>query len=154
MEVTGAESNASTGDTSSLIGNDIMWGYGLMNGQGLSGNGSTEPESVMELTVGKRQYVGCHVENGYPMPHITLNVGTLDLLGQATLEQKPTTSTGPAGYEVPQFDQRIDYYFKVTWQYDRRIASCLAENDIKSMGIVASTRLSVKGNTYSSRCVF
>ena len=134
----------------SLIGHDINWDYGLLNGPNgtrIPRNESKAPKSVTELTPGALQYVGCRVVNGYPMPHITLNGGELDLLGASTLMWKPTTSAGPAGYEVPQFDQRIEYFFNVTWKYDRRIATCQADNTVESMDTVASTTLSVKGNT-------
>ena len=167
---------ATPGELSSLIGHDIHWFYGgllngpnetgipangtgtpgngsgiLGNGSGILGNGS---KAVTALTMGERQYVGCHVVNGFPMPELTLNIGTLDLRGESSLQVKKTTSAGPAGYEVPQFDQRIDHFFDVTWKYDRRIVECLADNTVDSMYTGASTTLSVKGNTPLTRPMF
>ena len=113
----------------------------------VNGTGIPKNDLVTELTAGELQYFGCRVVNGYPMPHITLYIGKLDLLGAAKLVRKPTTSVGLAGFEVPQFDQRIEYFFNVTWKYDRRIATCQADNTVESMDTVASTTLSVKGNT-------
>ena len=139
-----------------LISDALDWGDALLSGDNTTGGAESDittpgtPPSAAggkHLEAGKKQYVGCLVDGGYPRPLLAIIIGTIEVdMSDVDYSEATLPHDGVDGYEVSHYRQRADHTFDVTWQYDLRTVKCMARTSAMP-DILDGTTMHVKGCT-------